>query len=57
MQVFLDNLVTADLDGLADGEARYAALLTPQGNLDFFVVKQPDHYVIDCSAAPSMPNW
>lgn len=50
---FLDNLVTADLDGLADGEARYAALLTPQGKMlfDFFVVKQPDHYVIDCSAA------
>lgn len=50
---FLNNLVTADIEGLAEGEARYAALLTPQGKMlfDFFVVKRPDGYLIDCSAA------
>ncbi len=50
---FLNNLVTAEIGDLADGEARYAALLTPQGKMlfDFFVVKQPDCYLIDCSAA------
>ena len=36
---FLQNLVTADLDSLAEGEARPAALLTPQGKIlfDFLV--------------------
>ena len=39
---FLHNLVTVDILGLAQGAARYAALLTPQGKIlfDFFVVKR-----------------
>ena len=50
---FLHNLVTADILGLADGEARYAALLTPQGKIlfDFFVVKTAEGYLLDCSAS------
>ena len=36
---FLHSLVTADIEGLAEGQATYAALLTPQGKIlfDFFV--------------------
>ncbi len=40
---FLQRLVTNDVETLAPGEARYAALLTPQGKItaDFFVVADP----------------
>ena len=50
---FLHNLVTADVLGLADGEARYGALLTPQGKIlfDFFVVKTSEGYFLDCAAS------
>ncbi len=50
---FLHNLVTADILGLAEGEARYAALLTPQGKIlfDFFVVKTAEGYLLDCAAS------
>jgi folate-binding protein YgfZ len=50
---FLHNLVTADVLGLAEGEARYAALLTPQGKIlfDFFVVKAAEGYLLDCAAS------
>ena len=49
---FLHNLVTADVLGLAEGEARYGALLTPQGKVlfDFFVVKTAGGYLLDCAA-------
>lgn len=38
---FLHNLVTANIETLTPGHARYAALLTPQGKIiaDFFVVE------------------
>jgi len=41
---FLNNLVTANIETLTPGHARYAALLTPQGKLlaDFFVVEAPE---------------
>ena len=41
---FLQGLVTADISGLANGEACWAALLTPQGKIlfDFLVVEQGD---------------
>lgn len=49
---FLDGLITADLDKVTAGAARYAALLTPQGKIiaDFIVVKavEDDHYFLDC---------
>ena len=40
---FLHGLVTADILKLAPGEARFCALLTPQGKIiaDFFVVEAP----------------
>ena len=52
---FLNNLVTTDIEKLAAGEARYAALLTPQGKIavDFFVVAAADgdgEFYIDCPA-------
>jgi len=50
---FLNNLVTAEVAGLADGEARYAALLTPQGKIlfDFFILCDGERFLIDCAAA------
>jgi folate-binding protein YgfZ len=52
-QDFLQNLVTADISGLAKGKAAYAALLQPQGKIlfDFFIVNLGERYAIDCSAA------
>jgi folate-binding protein YgfZ len=45
----LQGLVTNDIEGLAQGEARHAALLSPQGKIlfDFFVVRQGDGYLLD----------
>jgi len=42
-RTFLHGLVTADLLNLNDGEARYCALLTPQGKIitDFLVAQAP----------------
>jgi tRNA-modifying protein YgfZ len=50
---FLHNLVTADILGLAEGEARYTALLAPQGKIlfDFFVQKTAEGYLLDCAAS------
>lgn len=50
---FLHNLVTSDTEGLTQGEARYAALLTPQGKIlfDFFVILVGEGYFIDCAAS------
>jgi folate-binding protein YgfZ len=50
---FLNNLVTAEIDTLAPGQARYAALLTPQGKIiaDFLVVAAPGEessFYVDC---------
>ena len=54
---FLQGLLTNDIEGLGPGEARYAALLTPQGKIlfDMIVVRAPDAdgaaYLLDCAAA------
>ena len=50
---FLQNLVTADLDGLAEGEMRPCALLTPQGKIlfEFIIGKQADGLRIDVAAS------
>lgn len=50
---FLHNMVTADVLGLAEGQARYAALLSPQGKIlfDFFVLKTTEGYFLDCAAS------
>lgn len=45
----LQGLVTNDLEGLSEGEARHAGLLSPQGKIlfDFFVVRHGDGYLLD----------
>ena len=53
---FLQGLLTNDVVGLAAGEARYAALLTPQGKIlfDFLVLRAPGAppaFLLDCSKA------
>jgi folate-binding protein YgfZ len=52
---FLDGLVTASIASMAALDARYCALLTPQGKIiaDFIVVRPPedDHYLLDCPRA------
>jgi len=47
---FLQDLITADIDGLAINQAAYAGLLTPQGKIlfDFFVIREERGYLIDC---------
>ncbi len=49
---FLQNLVTADLDALPEGEARPAALLTPQGKIlfDFLVSRAGEALRLDVAA-------
>src|ERR1700722_417712 len=54
---FLHGLATNDVENLAVGQARYAALLTPQGKVlfDFFVVRAPAEtgaaFFIDCPSS------
>lgn len=54
---FLDGLVTSDMDKVAPGEARYAALLTPQGKIiaDFIVAEAAAEdgggFYLDCPRA------
>ncbi len=53
---FLQGLLTNDVERLEPGEARYAALLTPQGKIlfDMIAVRAPGEepsYLIDCAAA------
>src|SRR5206468_1805434 len=49
---FLQNLLTQGVEDLAAGEARFAALLTPQGRLlyDLFVVGREDGCWLDVAA-------
>ncbi len=49
---FLDNLISQDVETLAPGEARFGALLTPQGRLlfDLFVVGREDGAWLDVQA-------
>ncbi|MBS0410396.1 MAG: folate-binding protein YgfZ [Proteobacteria bacterium] len=49
---FLQGLLTQDVETLADGEARFAALLTPQGRLlyDLFLIGRDGGCLIDCAA-------
>lgn len=46
---FLQGLITADMDAVAEDTAKFGALLTPQGKIlfDFFVVRRGDGYFID----------
>jgi folate-binding protein YgfZ len=54
---FLQGLLTNDVERLQPGEARYAALLTPQGKILFDMIAvralggEDPSYLIDCAAA------
>ncbi|MCA2373860.1 folate-binding protein YgfZ [Agrobacterium genomosp. 3 str. CIP 111-78] len=50
---FLNNLITADVENLAEGEARASALLTPQGKIlfDFLIARDGTDYLIETGAA------
>jgi tRNA-modifying protein YgfZ len=52
-RAFLQGLLTQDVETLAAGEARFAALLTPQGRLlyDLFVVSDGEGCLLDVAAA------
>ena len=49
---FLQGLLTQDVETLKDGEARFAALLTPQGRIlyDLFVVAEGEGALLDVQA-------
>jgi hypothetical protein len=49
---FLQGLVTVDVSTLAPGEARLAALLTPQGKIlfDFLLLRRENEFLLDCRA-------
>jgi folate-binding protein YgfZ len=54
-RIFLDRLVTCDVDKVAPGQARYGALLSPQGKIlaDFILVQTDDEgrtFLLDCPA-------
>ena len=46
---FLDNLATNALDALPTGDARFAALLTPQGKImfEFFALRTAEGFLLD----------
>jgi len=50
---FLQGLLTQDVESIQPGEARFGALLTPQGRLlyDLFIVGREDGCWLDCAAA------
>jgi tRNA-modifying protein YgfZ len=50
---FLQGLLTQDVETIRPGEARFGALLTPQGRLlyDLFIIGRDDGCWLDCEAA------
>lgn len=52
-QGFLHNLITTDVNGLPEGEARPGALLTPQGKIlfDFLIWRSENGFTLECEAA------
>jgi folate-binding protein YgfZ len=49
---FLNGLVTATVKGLGDGDARFGALLAPQGKVlfDFFLLRRADGFLVEIAA-------
>ncbi len=47
---FLQGILTNDVEGLTEGEGRFAGLLSPQGKIlfDFFIVSAGDSFLVDC---------
>lgn len=56
-RTFLNGLVSADVEKLAPGEARFAALLTPQGKIvaDFLVLATGDGLLLDAPKSLTEP--
>lgn len=54
---WLQGLVTNDVEAIPAGEARFAALLTPQGKIiaDFLVTPDGDGLLLDCAADQAGP--
>lgn len=52
-RTFLQDVVTNNVDRVGDGNAVYAALLTPQGKLmfDFFMIDHDGAILLDCHGA------
>jgi tRNA-modifying protein YgfZ len=52
-RTWLQGLVTSDVETLEPQQARFAALLTPQGKIiaDFIVVRDGDSLLLDCDQA------
>jgi len=52
-RIFLQGLISNDIERCREGDALYAALLTPQGKFlhDLFIVECGDHFLIDCEKA------
>lgn len=52
-QSFLQGIVTTDIDGLAENEARPGALLTPQGKIlfDFIIWRTDGGFLLECDSA------
>lgn len=50
---FLQNLITCEVEDLADGAASFGALLTPQGKIlfDFFLLRESDGFVMDVDSS------
>ncbi|MCY1664081.1 CAF17-like 4Fe-4S cluster assembly/insertion protein YgfZ [Rhizobium sp. SL86] len=50
---FLHGIITTDVEGLPDNEARPGALLTPQGKIlfDFLIWRTADGFVIECDTS------
>jgi len=55
-EIFLQNLITNDMNNFSDNTSIYSALLTPQGKFlfDFFLVKSKDEIYIDCNSSQSV---
>ena len=49
-KVFLQNIVTNDLEKVTDNFTTFSSILTPQGKylFDFFIIKLNDFYLLEC---------
>ena len=49
--LFLNNIISSDLEKINDEELFITTLLSPQGKIlfDFFIIKNNDNYFIECS--------
>jgi len=58
-RAFLNGLLTQEVEGLAAGELRYGAFLTPQGRVlyDLFLLGEDEGVLIDVDASVSEALW